>query len=331
MPSKEKTQSEIASLVRALTRKMGVHPLRRMEIDNELSSFYGAIATAYVTTFLYHISLRLLPESKAWKEAKAKPDSNGDPTARRRRGHIHHWTEAYGLTPMDKYLDRELAENHSYLYNQLLVVIWSVTEAKIDDVIVSYVLAVPKILKKDIFANLKCTIGDMVGVPSRQRVRSALRLYRESKNATFKKGMARFELLLDAVGLGGSVPQDVTRRFIEISEIRHNLVHRNGVIDNKLAAACPWLKLPVNHIIRLDREYLIEFMSAIKFYIIEIDRRIRTSFKEPIPEHAEKLYQYHLSRYDKSRVPLDCPCHEPDALVPKKNRTKRSATRAAGK
>jgi hypothetical protein len=56
----------------------------------------------------------------------------------------------------------------------------------------------------------------------------------------------------------------VRRRFMKMSEIRHNLVHRMGIIDSNLAAACPWLKMTVGHRIHLNDEVLNNYSMAIR-------------------------------------------------------------------
>jgi hypothetical protein len=324
--AKQKQVREVTNkLVSMYMRKLGAHPMKRIEIDRQLSMFYHAVSSAYLTTFLYDLSLKFLPDSKVWKEAREKSEAEGLPKPK--RTHARHWSDIYGITNLDNYLTKELEENHCHLYNQLLITLWAITEAKIDDVILSYVLAVPSVLKKEAFTNLKCTIGDMLGGTTRHKARLALRLYRESKGGAFKRGAERFNLMLDVVGLGGGIPTKVSQHFIEMSEIRHNLVHRNGVIDKKLALACPWMKLPENHRIGIDRSYILRLLMAIKFYIMEIDRRIMKSFNQPIPDQAEKLYQFYLSHFDEKIDPLPCPASfAPEMPKKPKKKPERSAS-----
>jgi len=302
-----------------------------MDIDNELSALYGAVSGACAITLLYEYSLQLLPESRVWKAANKKEMDGAYPDVknkRRKRGQRWHWSERFGLTTLDKFLEAEIGHDHAYLYNLLLVYIWGTTEAKIDDIIVSFLVAKPKMLKKEPFKSLECKIGDVLNASPLERARTAIRLYRDAKRVSYHKGISRFSVLLDAVGLGGGVPEQVTRRFLEMSEIRHNLVHRMGIIDQKLATQCPWLKMPVGHKIHLSREYVQSCAAAIKFFVIEIDRRIQTLFGEAVPEHAEKLYQYHLSTFDPSRSPVPCPHVPAEADVKSK---KRSSPKVAAK
>lgn len=147
----------------------------------------------------------------------------------------------------------------------------------------------------------------------------ALRLFRDERRVPYQKGIGRFEVVLEALGLGGGVPELVRRRFMEMSEIRHNLVHRMGIIDSKLAEACPWLKMTVGHRIHLNDEVLNNYSMAIRFYAIEIDRRIRLAFSEPIPDIAEQKYQFYLTRLEPGREPLPCPVHHDFKQKPKSN------------
>ena len=93
-------------------------------------------------------------------------------------------------------------------------------------------------------------------------------------------------------------------------EIRHNLVHRMGVVDKKLIEACPWFRLKENKQYGLTREHIKGYSTCIKYYIMEIDRRIRTHFGEPIPPHAQKLYEFYLSAFDDQAGSLICPSYD---------------------
>ena len=174
------------------------------------------------------------------------------------------------------------------------VSLWSIAEAKIDDIIHRFVLADPSVLSRQEFEKIAIPASDALSMKRSQLCRDIVNQYKEKVGSSFKKGIGRFENVLSAIGLGGGVPDGAKKAFMEISELRNNLVHKMGVADKKLIDACPWLNLREGQRYRLDRDNIRSYSLCIKCDILEIDRRIMKHFGEPIPPGAQKLYDLYL-------------------------------------
>ena len=60
---------------------------------------------------------------------------------------------------MREYLEDELVSNHTYLYNLVLVSLWSITEAKIDDIVYNFALADYSVLSRSEFSKITIPIA----------------------------------------------------------------------------------------------------------------------------------------------------------------------------
>src|SRR5207253_978512 len=135
---------------------------------------------------------------------------------------VEHWSEWHNLVDMDEFAKEELEFGSYYLYNLILISLWSTTEAKIDDITLKFILAVPRTLHRLEFSKLTAPVVEVLRMNRVQRAKHILHLYKEKINAPLKKGIGRFESVFEAIGLGGGVPDGVRRGFMEMSEIRHN-------------------------------------------------------------------------------------------------------------
>ncbi|HXV79024.1 MAG TPA: hypothetical protein VEG60_04020 [Candidatus Binatia bacterium] len=121
--------------------------------------------------------------------------------------------------------------------------------------------------------------------------------------ARFKLGIGRFEAVLNQIGLGGPVDADVQRTILELSQIRHVIIHRLGKADEKLAITCPWLNLRPGQRVRITQKQFRQFYLAFFWYMLELDRRIANLFSENTSEFKARIYQECLDELRRSCSP----------------------------
>lgn len=118
--------------------------------------------------------------------------------------------------------------------------------------------------------------------------------------ARFKLGIGRFEAVLNQIGLGGPVDADVQRTILELSQIRHVIIHRLGKADEKLATTCPWLNLRPGQRVRITQKQFRQFYLVFFWYMLELDRRIANLFSENTSEFKARIHQECLDELRKS-------------------------------
>ncbi|APW63525.1 hypothetical protein [Paludisphaera borealis] len=269
----------------------------RARIDEDLASVYKNLSVAYIKALNYQVSLWEYAERERERPRTQEEIEFIEEKTNGEQPVYEHWSEQFGLDLMTPYVEQEVENKSYFMYNLLLVWIWSITEAKLNDVAENFVLADPSVLTGPKFKNIKLGVDHFVGG---RRKSDAYRMifaeYKREAAPESKVGIGRFESMFDALGLKGGVPKEVRALFLEMSEVRHNMVHRMGVIDQKMAERIPRLTTKIGGTIAVQREFILSSMHAVKFYILEIDIRIRNHFGEPIPESAAKLHGSYAPR-----------------------------------
>jgi hypothetical protein len=109
----------------------------------------------------------------------------------------------------------------------------------------------------------------------------------EKTRAALKPGVGRIEPLLDAVSLGGAVPDSVRRVVLELSQVRNLVVHKNGVVDRRFVDQCPWVRADVGGLLVIHADDLHRYGLAVDWYNLEMGNRARRLLSEP--EHTGSI------------------------------------------
>lgn len=88
-----------------------------------------------------------------------------------------------------------------------------------------------------------------------------------------RRGIARYEKILEAVGLRGDVPATLREVLNELCEIRNAVVHRHGICDFRVEQRCPELSLKLGAPIRIRHLDFEIYVLAADTYHVEILRR----------------------------------------------------------
>lgn len=164
-----------------------------------------------------------------------------------------------------------------YLYQLAVVRLWSILESVIDESVI-FILA--KVPRPDLPLAVKAIRGPIVEfVESDTEAQNEFLLdaLKKDVGASLKTGVGRFESLLDSVGFGGPVDDLVRKTILELSEVRHAIVHRMGRADRKLLKRCPWLKLEKSQLIPISSGDMQRYFIAVDWYIFQIlDRTFDT-------------------------------------------------------
>jgi hypothetical protein len=127
-----------------------------------------------------------------------------------------------------------------------------------------------KVAKVDVLSLLRSSVD--------QQVRFVAEEIKRGIGAPLKSGIGRFESVLNAVGMSGSVPPEVRDAILQLVEVRNAVVHRDGVADRRLVDKVPGLGFKVGETIQISRvEFAIASTAAI-WYILELRRRASAMF-----------------------------------------------------
>lgn len=160
----------------------------------------------------------------------------------------------------------QAADGFPMLHAHASVLLWSALEATIPDLVAQVLFYNRTILEKDAFLKVKIPVS-ILNAPSEHQVASVVSELERQMNAPLKRGVGRFSVLLDAVGLGVDVDDDTRRTLLELSQARNNIVHRFSVVDKHFKEACPWISYQPGERLKIKGEDYVRYKAALVSYV----------------------------------------------------------------
>lgn len=108
----------------------------------------------------------------------------------------------------------------------------------------------------------------------REQAAYLVELLGQETASSLKRGVNRFDVLLDPFGLAGSTKDKAAEHLFELQQIRNAVAHQNGRCDRRLKANCPWLKLKLHSPIRISAQQIGSYFEATGEYTLELLYRI---------------------------------------------------------
>jgi len=165
-----------------------------------------------------------------------------------------------------KFAEEERLNGFPLLHAHALTDLWSILEATIEDLLVANLLNEPETLGHETFSKIRIPLSEFQTLDEEERMRFVLSEFSRNQGAERRKGVERFEVLLEPFGLAGPVEDGVRKIIWEIQNVRNVLVHRAGVADRKFVQACPWLNLSVGDRVTINRESFDRYYHALSEY-----------------------------------------------------------------
>ncbi len=162
----------------------------------------------------------------------------------------------------------------SYIFGLGAVKLCSLMETAVDDLVMA-MLCSPECRQRPAVTRLKGSLVEFIALDHEEQSRHLADALAFDLKSTFKPGVGRFESLLDAIGLGGPVEDDVRREIMNLLETRNVLVHRSGRADKKFINNCPSLGFKEKDEVRIDRDRFSKYIAACGWYLLEMNRRLR--------------------------------------------------------
>lgn len=170
---------------------------------------------------------------------------------------------------------REVEQDFRTIVGHACVATWSALEAFVEDLIVACLENHPNLMEHDAFAKLRVPFAEFIVLTDDERRRMLVQELERSSRSSYRLGVARFESMLEAVGLSGPAPEDCRKTLLELSEVRNCLVHRSGKADRRLLRLCPWLGLELGATISLGMNDFDRYSAAIAEYVLALAGRAR--------------------------------------------------------
>jgi len=171
---------------------------------------------------------------------------------------------------------REVDRGFPLLHAHALVGLWSALEAAIEDISVAWLVAKPEILLRPEFSKIRVPIAEYLFFSVEDQMSYLTAEVQRDLKVEFKQGVTRFEKVLDALDMGGTVPEKVRRAIYEAQQMRNCLAHRGKYADRRLVESCPWLKLEAGQELLITHKKFEYYLRAIQMYCLILLNRFRS-------------------------------------------------------
>ncbi len=179
-------------------------------------------------------------------------------------------------------LNSEVEAEFQTLLRMQAVALWAALEVAIEDLVAAFLENDRALATQPRLTKIDVPFPFWTWTAHERRAH----LLRELKRTigTNSPGRAQFEELLQVVNLAGSVPQNVRRDLIELSQVRHVIVHREARCDKRIIEVCPWLTYQVGSTISISRDDSDRWVEAATMYVAGVVARVVERFSDDVAD-----------------------------------------------
>jgi hypothetical protein len=160
-----------------------------------------------------------------------------------------------------------------FLYGLAAFRLYAILEAGVEDWLRDLLVIHPEIRERPAFAQLEGALVPFARATPLQQAQMLLDGVKGRLATPLKKGVGRFETLLDACGLGGAICDVVRRLILELIEVRNSVAHRNGKADERFLQQCPWFLAARGQPLLVTPLHFDRYVVAVHWYLVELSRR----------------------------------------------------------
>ncbi len=183
-----------------------------------------------------------------------------------------------------EFAKQEIKDDFSALHSHSVVTIWGALEVLVNDLATAWLINQPEALNRATVSKIRIPLSEYERLNKDERMRFLVKDITRSLNADFKMGVDKFEVVLDALGLGGAVNKNRKKILYEVSQVRNILVHRAGIVDRQFKEGCPWVKTPLGSKFKINPKLYNRYHNEVWRYTFDLNARVRNRLGiEPIP------------------------------------------------
>jgi hypothetical protein len=177
-----------------------------------------------------------------------------------------------------KLAQREIESDFNLLHSQAVTSLWSGLEDVVRTFVARWLLNLPTTRTGSPWAELKVKVGEYEQLDDEQKAYHLVELIEQTTAASLKRGVNRFECLLDGLGLSGPLSEDLRDAIFEMKQVRNIIAHRRGIADRRFCQFCPDFQLAPGKMVLVSHKMWHKYFGAAHGYILEIVFRTGEKF-----------------------------------------------------
>jgi len=175
--------------------------------------------------------------------------------------------------------ETEVTTDFPVLHGLAVVAVWSWLEHFVKDLVALWLNHHRNALDVPALQRTRVKLGDYLRLTKPEQAAYLVEVLEQELASSLKRGVTRFESLLEPFSLNGPLPEGCAKTIFELQQVRNVIAHRNGIIDRRLTKECPWLKLRVNRPLRVSHRMLERYVTASAEYLLAVLYRVGDTYK----------------------------------------------------
>lgn len=188
-----------------------------------------------------------------------------------------------------QWAEEETSAGFPTLHAYAAVTLYALLESIVRELLASWLLENEAATEARIFSKIKVPVAEVLRLSAQERAEYLANIIEREVGAGLKKGIDRFESLLEPFGLSGPVNRGVRDRVYELGQLRNNVVHKAMIVDKQLVEACPRLALQAGARLNINGTLYSEYSQAVNYYLITLIVRVGEYYKLDMQESRNTL------------------------------------------
>jgi hypothetical protein len=184
---------------------------------------------------------------------------------------------------------REVLEGYPLLHAFTAIALWSALESTIRLFVARWLRNNASALTSDAFSKIRVRVAEYEQLQGEDRYLFLVDRLEQELSSPLKTGAARFESLLESIGLAGHVDEDDAKTLHELCQVRNVILHRYGVADRRFVEACPWLSYKVGDPVHISARMIENYLLGVQSYLVRLVTRVGEKFGRDMSEFNERL------------------------------------------
>lgn len=188
---------------------------------------------------------------------------------------------------------REVDNGFNTVHSQGVLSLWSALEDLVKTFVARWLAEMPETRREPPWSDLRIKLGEYEQLDEEQKGYYLVDFAEQNTGAAFRRGVNRFECLLDKLGLSGPVRDETAKLVFEMQQVRNVIAHRRGVADKRFCESCPTYGATVGKKMVVSHEKYFAYIGAVHEYVGELIFRTGEKFGDcEIRERAERASQH---------------------------------------
>ena len=168
---------------------------------------------------------------------------------------------------------REVEAGFPTLHAHSLLGLCGALECLVEDVFVSRIRENRSLLTGGAFAKVKLPVALIVGLDGNDVALAVLNEVTRLTNVGFAVGPAKYERLLEFVGLAGSIPGPIRDALWLGQQVRNVWAHRGGIADRRFIESVPGSRWPLGERVNMETDDFMRLLHGIHMYGVVVLNR----------------------------------------------------------